>query len=114
MRSLGVFLFAVATVGCGPPTPPDDGYVQTNSVYGCAGYTHLTHILLGRKFENTLWRAMYSFDDPKDPLCWYARTPTVLLLKAGRECSARFAEWTFEYDKGQWKSEQTALGVFCD
>jgi hypothetical protein len=114
MRALCVTLLGIATVGCGPPTPPDDGYVHTKSVYGCAGYTNLSHILVGRKFEGTLRRTMYSFADPKDPLCWYERTPNVLLLKAGLDCSTKFAEWTFTYDQGRWKSEQTVHGVLCD
>jgi len=114
MRRLFTILLGIATVGCGPPTPPDDGYVHTKSAYGCAGYTNLWHIRVGRKFENTLRQTMRSYDDPKDPLCWYERAPNILLLKAGPECSIKFAEWTFTYDKRQWKSEQTVQGVLCD
>jgi hypothetical protein len=114
MRALCVILLGIATAACGPPTPPDDGYVRANSVYGCTGYANLPHILLGAKFEDTLRRTMYSISDPKDPLCWYGRTPSTIVLKAGAPCTQRFAEWTFTYDKSHWTSEQTVLGVLCD
>src|ERR1700692_4201644 len=114
MRGFWVILLGIAAVGRAPPTPPDDGYVHANTVYGCTGYIHLPHILLGKDFEKALYRTMPTWADPKDPMCWYERTPNIILLKAGAPCSPRFTEWTFTYDKKHWESEQTVSGVFCD